>query len=649
MDKVLVAVDDLGRVIGQKPEIARAYNVLADEFLPGQVISILSRLDASWVAVVADLEKEKSGVLLSEVGKSARGSLNFPVFAYLAVPGALNESVEQAQFLCGPDTSFEKMFFCKSSVTESSHSIGSILNVHALRSLSPVSQECTRGKFVYAQIFPLGQCLRDGVDYSQIGVEYVRHLSLFEKIVLSDAMDAVGVVVDDFKDRIEKLMQMAKISREMDVAPYVESLGPLLALLPPLVEGELSIVDDLWSNCLATIPRGLEAENRLSRALKDFFSELRALSLEKLSGLVLSLPTPVRRDRWLLEREAIVALARDLPRDVRTVGRNLGEVLSRDCRNVINILESPFTRRQLLASFVRFVWRNCTNFLTSSAPLMEVLEPLKKDLRHALQGIRGERIALILPRQCSSEKERRDLLTWFESCLGKPCDFVLTNETQAWLYVETAVDPYKEPHQIQALTTEEGDDKRELKNIAADSGEIAGPLPGSSNEPCVTCRSDSSNLVLKMQPVPEVDLEAGVSLPKICPQCQRLNGRDWWLCTQHGKLFVPVPIDKDRCPDCILRHHEDPIRYPLSSIGVRPGLAEPFLCLNCVEIQKERPWHEVFRVEKDLVPFYKNGVNGHDSAKFPELAAKYGLLDGYRCPGCATLLIPVHHRTMRVN
>jgi hypothetical protein len=78
-------------------------------------------------------------------------------------------------------------------------------------------------------------------------------------------------------------------------------------------------------------------------------------------------------------------------------------------------------------------------------------------------------------------------------------------------------------------------------------------------------------------------------------------------------------------------------------------LAEPFLCPNCVEIQKERPWHEAFKVEEELVPFYKNGVNGHDSAKFPELAAKYGLLDGYRCPGCATLLIPVHHRTMRVN
>ena len=131
---------------------------------------------------------------------------------------------------------------------------------------------------------------------------------------------------------------------------------------------------------------------------------------------------------------------------------------------------------------------------------------------------------------------------------------------------------------------------------------------------------------------------------RTCPGCRGLNRAAWWPCCKHGKVEVLVPIDKDRCPDCVLRHHEDPIQYPLSSISVRPDLIRLRTCWSCEELKKKDPDHKPFEIPEDLEEFIQNGVNGHDQARFAELAKKHGLPDGFRCPNCRAPLITVDHR-----
>lgn len=137
---------------------------------------------------------------------------------------------------------------------------------------------------------------------------------------------------------------------------------------------------------------------------------------------------------------------------------------------------------------------------------------------------------------------------------------------------------------------------------------------------------------------------------KTCPVCDGFNYAAWWCCTKHGKVPVEVPIDKDRCPVCIEQHQKDPIDFPESRISVRPDLVDTRSCLHCEEIRKRNAKHEVFRIPKDLLPFYLNGVNGHDRYDFEmRIAPKYHLPDKHRCPHCRTVLIPVHHKGMTAS
>ncbi len=129
---------------------------------------------------------------------------------------------------------------------------------------------------------------------------------------------------------------------------------------------------------------------------------------------------------------------------------------------------------------------------------------------------------------------------------------------------------------------------------------------------------------------------------KSCPSCGGFNHGAWWPCSQHGKNPVAVPIDKERCPCCIMQHQEDPIRFPSQSIGVRPDL-EAVACPKCRMLALGDSSHLIFYVRTDLLPFYLNGVNGHDSANMAALVEKYKLPDSFRCPNCQTHLIPVHH------
>lgn len=133
-----------------------------------------------------------------------------------------------------------------------------------------------------------------------------------------------------------------------------------------------------------------------------------------------------------------------------------------------------------------------------------------------------------------------------------------------------------------------------------------------------------------------------------CPSCGGFNHAAWWRCDRHGKDSVTVPADKPRCPRCVARHHEDPVGFPESKISRRPDTEGMVECPNCARVREEDPTWDSFFVHDDLLPFYRNGVNGHERERFEELAReRHKLPDGFRCKKCETMLIPVHHREMR--
>jgi Tubulin like len=127
-----------------------------------------------------------------------------------------------------------------------------------------------------------------------------------------------------------------------------------------------------------------------------------------------------------------------------------------------------------------------------------------------------------------------------------------------------------------------------------------------------------------------------------CPACKGFNHGAWWLCERHGKVPVWVPIDKLSCPKCIVRHQEDPGRYPLATVSWRPHDRLCRQCPNCLRLSESDLDRPVFHLPHELLRYYDNGVNGHDRAKVAALAARHRMPDGYRCPVCRTPLIPVH-------
>jgi hypothetical protein len=131
---------------------------------------------------------------------------------------------------------------------------------------------------------------------------------------------------------------------------------------------------------------------------------------------------------------------------------------------------------------------------------------------------------------------------------------------------------------------------------------------------------------------------------RTCPGCGGVNHAAWWICCRHGKIDYYVPVDKDACPECIRRHHENPAAFPLDQVGRRPDIQGNRTCTHCEELAKEDPNHPVFRIPAELEPFVDQGVNGHDRQRFLELAKKHKMRDNNRCPNCGTLLIPVDHR-----
>lgn len=130
---------------------------------------------------------------------------------------------------------------------------------------------------------------------------------------------------------------------------------------------------------------------------------------------------------------------------------------------------------------------------------------------------------------------------------------------------------------------------------------------------------------------------------KSCPACQRFNHAAWWTCCEHGEIPEEIPIDKELCPRCIEEHQRDPIAFPKSRISKRPDVRQAVFCPRCEDLHAKDRRHQKFRIPADLLCFYYDGVNGHDSEEFEAIASRHRLPDNVLCPNCRTLLIPVHH------
>jgi hypothetical protein len=190
---------------------------------------------------------------------------------------------------------------------------------------------------------------------------------------------------------------------------------------------------------------------------------------------------------------------------------------------------------------------------------------------------------------------------------------------------------------------EEDEDRSSLVCGNAGCNANFGPLPASVRT-CPSCggpiRSRCGNSGCKVRDL-HLRPEANA---RTCPGCGGLNHAAWWTCCEHGKIITLVPIDKERCPECVQCHHDDPVFFPAGRISVRPDLRSRQDCWHCEELARKDTSHAVFQIPPDLAPFVRDGVNGHDRLKFVELAGKYKLDDNCKCPSCGTLLIPTDHR-----
>ncbi len=128
-----------------------------------------------------------------------------------------------------------------------------------------------------------------------------------------------------------------------------------------------------------------------------------------------------------------------------------------------------------------------------------------------------------------------------------------------------------------------------------------------------------------------------------CPGCGGVNHAAWWPCPRHGKIEHLVPMDKPRCPECVERHLADPLAFREDCIGRRPDLGRVRECPGCAARRTKDATHVPLLIGPDLMPFVLNGVNGHDTGRFHEVARSYKLNEDYICPRCRCYLIPVHH------
>jgi hypothetical protein len=320
--------------------------------------------------------------------------------------------------------------------------------------------------------------------------------------------------------------------------------------------------------------------------------------------------------------------------------------------------------------------------VTSTNPDLEIwLAEFDKDLARVAQGVfastapQAERrhfaLALLpreMPPHIDAKMLRRRLESLFKERLQTSCEVLDSPDGTLRLYYE---DLFRNPREIRYVTAFRAAYLEEpVKEILHSDQEIlkAGiclQLCGDVESPVYCgnpdCKVDIRSLPLETLVCPGCErlIRSHCGNPKCkvrnlhelhgkhnrtCPECGGLNHAAWWVCRRHGKTDVYVPIDKRSCPECILRHHQDPEAFPADCVSIRPDLRGLKTCWHCEDIAKSNSEHAVFHIPRDLQPFVENGVNGHDSDYFLELARKHRLGDDSRCPSCGTLLVPMDHR-----
>jgi hypothetical protein len=298
------------------------------------------------------------------------------------------------------------------------------------------------------------------------------------------------------------------------------------------------------------------------------------------------------------------------------------------------MFESPLVRRNLLHLLAFSALERAGAASTGGARgLIGVFE---RDLSSLFSDLEMELAVLALPAAHFAESDLEEVKAWSGRLLGGRCQIVLTKEQDAWLYVERVWEPGRVP----LVESTQPVIERLETSSEGEREAVSGPPEQVRCSGCgLEDRFEAPSVVEVLSAWDERN-----GPPLVCRRCGRLNRKAWWLCWSHGKSPLPVPIDKVRCPECILRHHRDRERFPLSSIGVRPGFTEPVPCPRCLTLKQKSPRHVVFVIPESLVGFYRDGVNGHDRARFFEAVRHVNLLEDCRCPHCGTFLIPVHHR-----
>lgn len=251
---------------------------------------------------------------------------------------------------------------------------------------------------------------------------------------------------------------------------------------------------------------------------------------------------------------------------------------------------------------------------------------LKDSLLKASGVRRGGRTVFAYPKSMvMSREERQDVVGQIERMLGQACEVLLLEQDEAWLYWEEIFAPPQNGfhRQLDALIVgPKFGDARETTSSAGPE-RLERPASTVAKGSLCTCEKEP----------PDARGLPGQFPPKTCPKCGGYNKWYWWLCRKHGKVPGEVSCADELCPECILRHLDDPEGFPVETIGRPPGFPRGFVCPNC---SKSLPL--------ELFPFFRDGVAGEQREYFQGLAERLGLPEGYRCPNCHTLLIPVDHR-----
>nr|VFJ45845.1 MAG: hypothetical protein BECKDK2373B_GA0170837_101142 [Candidatus Kentron sp. DK] len=108
------------------------------------------------------------------------------------------------------------------------------------------------------------------------------------------------------------------------------------------------------------------------------------------------------------------------------------------------------------------------------------------------------------------------------------------------------------------------------------------------------------------------------SYPDDCPECGEDMRTYWWRCKHHGDRRIPT--DKEICPHCLEEHREGIREY--DDVLYRPDLRAK-ACPGCISLHI--PGSERAKIDPDLIKYYEDGINGHDSAHFPNLAKQHHL------------------------